>query len=94
MSSQRGLWHKILFHILCPDPLIQNLRLVQPLGIWYTPSNMVWESSLQGGNVYSQNFIDPCWNFDRCVTVNLPEALPTKCSLIRAPQSTMPSSRD
>jgi len=55
-----------------------DLRLIQPLGIWHAPSNMVWESSLWDGNLYRQNVIDPSWNFDRHVTVRLPVALPTR----------------
>ena len=79
-SSQRGLWHKVLRHILCLDSSSQNLNFIQPLGIWHTPSNMAWESSLWDRNRFSQNVLDPSWNFDRRVTVHLPEALPTQTS--------------
>jgi hypothetical protein len=78
-SSQRGLWCKVLHHILCPDPSIKNLCLIQPLGIWHAPSNMVRESSMcWDGNLYRQNVIFPCWNYDCHVTVHLPESLPTQ----------------
>jgi hypothetical protein len=76
--SQRGLWRKVLRHILCPKPSTKNLCLIQPLGIWHAPSNMVLESSMWDGNLYRQNVIDPRWNYDRHVAVHLPEALPTK----------------
>jgi len=38
---------------------------------------MVWESYMWKGNLYRQNIIDPSWNHERCVTVHLPEVLPT-----------------
>ena len=41
---------------------------------------MAWESSLWDRNRFSQNVLDPSWNFDRRVTVHLPEALPTQMS--------------
>jgi hypothetical protein len=55
MSSQRGLWRKVLCHILCSQPSITNLCLKQPLGLWSAPSNMVWESYIWDGNLYRQN---------------------------------------
>jgi hypothetical protein len=74
--EERGLRRKLVRHIICPDPSIQNLLLIQPPGMWNAPSNMVWESSLWDGNLHCQNAIDLRWNFDRLVTVHLPEALP------------------
>jgi hypothetical protein len=77
-SNQRGLWRKVLCHILCPpQPLTTNLCLKQPLGIWCAPSNMVWESFMWDMNLYRQNIIDPSWNYERYVSVHLPEALST-----------------
>jgi hypothetical protein len=76
-SSQRGLWRKVLHHILCPQPSTTNLCLKQPLGIWCAPSNMVWESYMWDGNLYHQNIIDPSWNYERYVSVHLTEALST-----------------
>jgi len=40
-SSQRGLWRKVLRHILCLQPWTTNLCHFRPLGIWHAPSNMV-----------------------------------------------------
>jgi hypothetical protein len=77
-SSQRGLWRKVLHHILvCPQPSTTDLCLIQPLGIWHAPSNMVWESYMWDGHLYRQNAIDPSWNYERHVSVHLPEALST-----------------
>ena len=74
-SSQRGLWRKVLRHILCSQPSITNLRLKQPLGLWSAPSNMVWESYIWDGNLYRQNIIEPSFNYERYVSVHRPEAL-------------------
>jgi hypothetical protein len=74
-SSQRGLWRKVLHHILCPQPSTTNLCLKQPLGIWCASSNMVWESYMWGGNLYRQNIINTSWNYERYVSVHLPKAL-------------------
>ena len=63
---------------LCPEPSTKNLCVIQPLGIWHAPSNMVWESSMWDGNLYRQNVIDPRWHYERHVAVHLPEAIPTK----------------
>jgi hypothetical protein len=76
-SSQRGLWRKVLHHILCSQPSTTNLCLKQPLGIWCAPSNMVWESYMWDGNLHRQNIIDPSWNYERYVSVHLPEDLST-----------------
>ena len=74
-SSQRGLWRKVLRHILCSQPSTTNLCLKQPLGIWCAPSIMIWECYMWDGNLYRQNITDPRWNYERHVTVHLPEAL-------------------
>jgi hypothetical protein len=76
-SSQRGLWRKVLRHILCPQPSTTNLCLKQPLGIWCAPSNMVWGSYMWDGNLYHQNIIDLRQNYERYISVHLPEALST-----------------
>jgi hypothetical protein len=76
-SSQRGLWRKVLRHILCSQPSTINLRLKQPLGLWCAPSNMVWESYIWDGNLYRQNIIEPSCDYERYVSVHLPEALST-----------------
>ena len=34
------------------------------------------------GNLYRQNVIDPRWNYDRHVTVHLPESLPSTQTLM------------
>jgi hypothetical protein len=49
--------------LVSPKPSTKNLCLIQPLGIWHAPSNMVWESSMWDGNLYHQNVIDPHWNY-------------------------------
>ena len=70
---QFGLWRKLLRSVISPDATHDNHILLQSLGPWTAPSNMVWGAMMHGTTLYRR---DPFHNSgERNVAVHFPRSL-------------------
>ena len=70
---QFGLWRKLLHSVLSPDSTSNNLLLLQCLGPWTAPSNMVWGAMMHESTLYRR---DPfSHSGERNVAVHFPRSM-------------------